>query len=139
MSHKIMFRSAVVKGLQYNGARAPMHWSPLNIRLPKYLLERCNCGKSESIQIIRLFFKYIVLFSDMISLQLWRQRIGTGAWNLRTRDVKTRSDELSDWQRWSVGDHDRWRWREWKRRLKVDRNIKQNKTKTKILRCDKGV
>ena len=31
MSHKIMFRSAVVKGLQYNGARAPIYWSPSNI------------------------------------------------------------------------------------------------------------
>ena len=28
MSHKIMFRNVVVKGLQYNGARAPIYWSP---------------------------------------------------------------------------------------------------------------
>ena len=64
MSHKIMFRSVVVKGLQNNGVRAPMYWSPLNICLPKYLLERCKCGKSESSQIIRLFFKCIFSFSD---------------------------------------------------------------------------
>ena len=36
------------KGLQYNGARAPIYWRPLNIHLPKYLLDRCNRGKSEN-------------------------------------------------------------------------------------------
>ena len=67
-----------------------VYWSPLNIRLSKYLLDRCNCETSENVIMsdhLILILKYIFLiFRDDKSpfdiwVAFWLLDYGLGCWD----------------------------------------------------------